>query len=70
MMAAAVSCALQDAVAAAWHGYRQQQQQAAGGAVAEGMPCPSLQLPATTANILDALPPLTWDDGRAGAALE
>jgi xanthine dehydrogenase molybdopterin-binding subunit B len=54
MMAAAVACALQDAVHAAWRQYSQQQR---GQAVVGAAGWPVLELPATTANILKALPP-------------
>jgi hypothetical protein len=56
MMAAAVACALQDAVHAAWRQYDQQQQQR-GQAVEGPAGWPVLELPATTASILKALPP-------------
>jgi hypothetical protein len=72
MMAAAVACALQDAVHAAWRQHDQQQQQQQqqhlgqqqqeegkeGGAVSGPGSWPVLQLPATTPHILQALPPL------------
>jgi hypothetical protein len=65
MMAAAVACALQDAVHAAWRQHDQQQQQQGkeekqeeGGGVLGPGSWPVLQLPATTPHILQALPPL------------
>jgi xanthine dehydrogenase molybdopterin-binding subunit B len=48
MLAAAVACAVQDAVAAAWADYPQQRPEQ----------LPVLDLPATTASIKRALPPL------------
>lgn len=55
MMAAAVACALQDAVHAAWRQYEQRLQQQ-GQAVQGPGSWPVLELPATTANIQRALP--------------
>lgn len=58
MMAAAVVCALQDAIAAAWADH-QQEQNAQQNGVGNGLQLlPVLHLPATTANIKAALPPL------------
>lgn len=56
MLAAAAACALQDAVHAAWREYEQRQQEGGKGGGTEAWPV--LQLPATTANILQALPPV------------
>lgn len=56
MMAAAVACALQDAVHAAWMQYEQQRKQR-GKAVQGPDSWPVLELPATTAKTLQALPP-------------
>lgn len=61
LMAAAVACALQDAVAAAWSDYEQRHQQAeVGGRSAKVVKQrPSrLQLPGTTVNLLKMLPPM------------
>lgn len=57
MMAAAVACALQDAVHAAWRQYEQRQAVQQGQAVQGPDSWPVLELPATTANIQRALPP-------------
>jgi len=66
MLAAAVACALQDALAAAWRDHEQQQQQQqqcreiASAAIASRQQRPVLRLPATTAYIKAALPPVLF----------